>query len=231
MRPTSTTVVLTGELRELSTLSRTKEAADHAGLSLPTLLLRQLTGKLPINLSASPSSNLSTATQHPMDAVVDGTSGLGTISRNLSLTLSLSTHTPAEMDSANHKTQVSTSKATRELERLLLHTRLLSNRVLFLSLSPLATTFSPCTEVVFLLLSLTAQPALTTQSPLSAGVPQVPKTTGSSETPGAQDGATRATSSSLLLMAMVSVVASSTLTWSPPSEKVYQSNIIINFEN
>lgn len=63
--------------------SRTKEAVDHAGPSLPTLASSSLTGELQENLRTSPSNSLLIAIQHPTAAVVDGTSGLGTISRKL----------------------------------------------------------------------------------------------------------------------------------------------------
>jgi len=93
-------VVLTGDQLVVSTLSRTKEAVDHAGLSLVPLVQNSLTGSKPKIFSIYLSSNLSTAIQLPKAAVEDGTSGLGTISRKALRWKQLSTHTPVKPETA-----------------------------------------------------------------------------------------------------------------------------------
>jgi len=219
MRPTSTTVASTGEPREPLMPSRTRVAADHAGPSLPTLPSSSVTGKPLVSSQTSPSSSSLTVIQPPTDALVDGTSGLGTISRATLSTLRPSTHIRLKPAHVLLRTLVAESSATLvEFSRLPLPIRLLSRRVLSPLPLLLVTTFSSYIEVVSSPLPPTAQPASTTPSPLSDGEALAARTTGSSETPGVVAGVTRVTSSSLPLMARVFAAPSSTLTLLPPTE-------------
>lgn len=95
-----TELLLTGDPKVVLTVSRTKDHADPAGLSVPLLVLSTLTGELPDNCLTFLSSNLWIATPHPMDVVVVSTLVLGNTS-NLTHRCSLhSTHTLPEMELA-----------------------------------------------------------------------------------------------------------------------------------
>merc|ERR1712166_1137443 len=61
-----------GDNTELSTLSRTKDNVDHAGLSLPLQPLKDTMLSNKDNLSPLPSNNSLIATHHAMVAEVDG---------------------------------------------------------------------------------------------------------------------------------------------------------------
>jgi hypothetical protein len=72
---------------------RTKVNVDHAGLSLPLLLLKVLISSKLENFSHSLSNSLLTAILLPTDAVVDGNPTPSSMLRNMLKSLSLNIHT------------------------------------------------------------------------------------------------------------------------------------------
>jgi hypothetical protein len=84
---------LTGLLLVVLLPLRTKVNVDHAGLSLPLLLLRVLISLKLENFSHLLSNNLLTATLPLTDVVVDGNPTLSSMPRSTLKNLSLNIHT------------------------------------------------------------------------------------------------------------------------------------------
>ena len=124
MRPTKSTVFptdqLTGEPRVPSTLSKTKDNADHAGPSLPFLQLRDTTSSKPVLSFPSQSKKLLTATPKAKVATVVGNPGQCNGTREPLSLPRVTTHTKASKELANQQ-------ATPELLRLLSSTQLQLN--------------------------------------------------------------------------------------------------------
>ena len=218
----------TGDPRVVSTPSRTKPDADHAGLSVPPLVLRTPTSKRLVNFSPSLSNNSFPASHTAMAATVDGNTEPSSTSRSTDKPSSLNTHTPLDTEPPAPASRIlpnsvrSLSPDTSPLEETAFpNLRLPLTRTSSPSPSRPTNQSSKCTTAVSSTPPL-AEPNSTTPSLPLDTVPRVARTTTSSETPGVLPGETKVTSRSPPSRDQVSAVSRCNPS-TQPCEKILQA--------
>jgi len=177
---------------------RTRDLADHAGLSPPLDQLRELCSSQPDNSNPSPSNNLLTAPSRTLVATVDGWTLPSNTSRPTHSCWSQLTHTLLELELASTKRpRVSVrSRPTRMSAQMLLVLALRLPSKKDQSQSPLRPTRLHSSSITLVSSPRDVDLNLTTVSSLLDTEPSTDKTTSLSRTLGDHHGETKDTSES-----------------------------------